>query len=95
MVSWLPTAAKITEVRTRGCPRGKIHLSLIFGLLSVFSHLPPSDTIHRSQKIDVVCLALPSHCVAWKILHDLSESHSDVPILENEDTSGLPVHPRR
>lgn len=36
-------AAEIIEFNTRGCPGGKIHFSVIVGLLSVSSHLPQNN----------------------------------------------------
>lgn len=94
MVLWLPTAANIIEVRTIGGPRSKIHLSLIIGLLSVFSSGLIWSTGVRRPMLYAVALPYP-RCVAWEILQHLSESHSEVPILKNEDTSVLPVHPKR
>lgn len=90
MVLQLPKAAKIIEVRTRGCPRSKTRLSLIIGLLSVFSHLPPPDTVQWSQETYIICLALPYPCyVAGGILYHLRVP-SWVSYSENEDKSVLP-----
>ena len=53
-------AAEMIEIHTRGCQGKKNHLFLLaIDMLSVLSHSPRHDTVHWSQKDNVVGLALP------------------------------------